>query len=173
LVLYLAVARGRLRSLAHFAVAAAAVAPAVPALLRVYSAVVAGHGRGTAVSDSCVWIAASAGVAVLGFSGLMLLERHVRLPRGFRVLLGRTLLAAAAAAVVSAALLVGGSHPLGRAERAWRDFTTNKAASPTKQHFSAGFGTTRYDVWRVAVRQFLAHPVEGVGADNFLVEYLR
>ena len=71
-------------------------------------------------------------------------------------------------------VIAAGHHPLGRAERAWHNFTTNKAAAPTRTlHFTSGFGTSRYDVWRIGVRQFLAHPLTGVGADNFIVGYLR
>ena len=69
--------------------------------------------------------------------------------------------------------MIAAGHPLGRAERSWRDFTTNKAAPTTTLHFTSGFGTSRYDVWRIAGRQFLAHPLTGVGADNFIVGYLR
>ncbi len=173
LLLYLAVARNRLRAFAHLAVTAVAVAPAAPALLHVYSAVVAGHGRATATADAAAWIAVSAGLAACGFGVLVFLERRVRVSRRASILIGRVLVATAAAAVVSAAVLVAGAHPLGRAERGWRDFTTNRAAAPTTLHFAAGLGTSRYDVWRIALRQFLAHPLTGVGTDNYLVGYLR
>ena len=173
LVLYLAVTRSRLRAFGQLVIAAGAVAPAVPALLHVYSAVIAGHGRSAAVTHAAAWIAVSAALAVAGMVILLLLERRVTLPDRARVLLGGGVLAGAGAAVLVAAAIAAGSHPVARTERAWHDFTTNKTAAPTTLHFAAGVGTSRYDVWRIALRQFLAHPVTGVGADNYFVGYLR
>ena len=174
LVLYLAVARNRLRALAHIVIVAAAVAPAVPSLLHVYSAAVAGHGGVGAVRSALVWIIGTVGLAALGLALLMLFERRVTLSTRGRVLIGTSVAVLIGAAVVSSAVVVAGSHPLARADRAWRNFTTNQAAAPTRTaHFASGFGTSRYDVWRIAVRQFLAHPVTGVGSDNFIVGYLR
>jgi O-Antigen ligase len=172
LVLYLAVARSRLRAFAYLAVAAAAVAPAVPALWHVYSAVVAEQGFGQAVASAAAWIAGSAGLASAGLAGLLLLERRVSLGRRARVLAGSSVLAVGCAAILSAAVVVAGPHPIGHAQRAWHDFTTNKTAKISTPHFAAGVGTSRYDVWRIAVREFLAHPVGGVGVDNYLVGYL-
>ena len=173
IVAYLTVARRRLRAFAHLAIAAAAVAPAVPALLDVYSAVIAGHGRGSAVSHAASWIAGSAALAVVGTVVLLLAERQISLSLRTRRLIGGVLLAGLVAGVAAAAVRAAGPHPLGRADQVWQDFTTNKTAKPTTAHFAAGVGTTRYDVWRIAVRQFLDHPLKGVGADNFLVGYLR
>lgn len=173
LVLYLAVARSRLRAFAHLAIAAVAVAPAVPALLHVYSAVIAGHGRSRAVTHAAVWISVSAAIAIVGMVVLLLLERRITLSERARGLIGKGVLAGAAAAVLAAAAIAANSHPLARADRAWHDFTTNKTAAPSTLHFAAGAGTSRYDVWRIAVREFLAHPLTGVGADNYLVGYLK
>jgi O-antigen ligase len=172
-VLYLALARRRLRAVAHLAIAVAAVAPAVPALLHLYSAVIAGQGRGAAVTHAAAWIAASAALSVVGMVVLLLVERHITISGGIRRIIGGGLLAGAAVAIVVAAVAAAGPHPVGRADRVWHDFTTNKTATPTTLHFAAGVGTTRYDVWRIAVQQFLAHPLNGVGSDNFYVGYLR
>ena len=174
LVLYLAVARSRLRALAHIALVAAAVAPAVPALLHVYSVVVAGHDRQGAAQSALAWIAGTVGLAVIGLGALLLFERQVTLSGRARMLIGTSVAVLIGAAAVSSGVIAAGHHPLGRAERAWHNFTTNKAAAPTRTlHFTSGFGTSRYDVWRIGVRQFLAHPLTGVGADNFIVGYLR
>jgi O-antigen ligase len=173
LVAYLAIARSRLRALLQITIAAAAVAPAVPTLLHVYSAVIAGHGRADAVGNAAAWIAGSAALATLGMCLLLLLERHVGFSERSLALIGRGVLALAGLAVVAAVLVAASSHPVGRAERAWHDFTTNKTAEPGTLHFAAGAGTSRYDVWRIAWGQFLAHPLNGVGADNYLVGYLR
>jgi O-Antigen ligase len=174
LVLYFVVARDRLRAFAHLVIAAVAVVPALPALLHVYSAVVAGAGRSGAVTHALAWIAVSAGLAMAGMGILLLFERRVSVSDTSRVLIGRSLLAAGAAAVLFAVVVAAGSHPMGRAQRAWHNFTTNSAAPvPKTPHFTSGFGTSRYDVWRVAIKQFIAHPLNGVGSDNFLVGYLQ
>ena len=128
-ILYLAVARNKLRAFAHLVVAAVAVAPAAPALLHVYSAVVAEHGRRTAVVHAAVWIAVSAALAVAGMVALLLFERHVRLSGRARYVIGTGVTVAAGVAVVAAAVIAAGPHPLGRAERGWRDFTLNKKVS--------------------------------------------
>lgn len=174
LVVYLAVARNRLRALAHLVLVGAAFAPAVPALLHVYSVVVHGHDRAGAAQNALSWIFGSVALVVIGLGALMLFERHVTLSARARVVIATCVSVVIGAAAVSSAVVAVGHHPLGRAEQAWGDFTTNRAAAPTKTlHFTSGFGTSRYDVWRIATRQFLAHPVTGVGADNFIVGYLR
>ena len=88
LVLYLAVARNKLRALAHVVLVAAAVAPAVPALLHVYSIVVTGHDSGRAAQSALAWIAGTVGLAVIGLGALFLFERHITLSGRARVLIG-------------------------------------------------------------------------------------
>jgi hypothetical protein len=173
LLVYLAVSRSRLRGLAQLVLAGAAVAPAVPALLHVYSAVIAGHNRSGAVAHAAAWIAGSAAFATAGMVLVLLAERRFTFSQRTRTVVGTGVLAGAGAAVVAAAVFAAGHHPLGHARRAWHDFTTNKTAAPSTLHFAAGVGTSRYDVWRIAVRQFAAHPLIGVGADNYFVGYLR
>jgi O-antigen ligase len=143
-------------------------------LLHVYSVVIAGHDRGGAAQNALAWIVGTVGLAVIGLGALFLFERHVTLSSRARVLIATSVYVVIGAAVISSAVVAAGHHPLSRVERAWRDFTTNQAAAPTKTlHFTSGFGTSRYDAWRIATRQFLNHPVTGVGADNFIVGYLR
>lgn len=174
LVLYLAVARAKLRALAHVAIAAAAVAPAVPALLHVYSALVTGRYEPAVVEHAAAWISISAGLGVAGMLLLLFFERSVRLSARVRVIVGTGVLAVAAVAVLAGIVIALGSHPLTRAQREWHNFTTNRAVAPTKTlHFASGLGTSRYDVWRIALRQFEAHPFTGVGSDNYIVGYLR
>jgi hypothetical protein len=173
ILLYLAVARTRLRAFAHLVVAGVAVAPAVPALLHVYTAVATGHDRRGAVMTAVAWTAGSAALATVGLVALILLERHVTLSDRARVVLGSAVVAVAGGVVIAAAVIAVGPHPLGRAQRAWHNFGTHNGPAPTRAHFVAGLGTSRYDVWRIALRQFEAHPVTGVGADNYIVGYLR
>lgn len=174
LVLYLVAARDKLRALLHVFVLVAAAAPAVPALLAVERAVVAGTGWNGAVRHACLWIGADALLGALAFGLVALLEPRLRIEPRARAAIGRTLLVTAAAALLAAAgLAVAFAHPVSRAETAWHNFTTDQRPASETSHFAAGLGTSRYDVWRIALRQFAAHPVTGVGADNYLVGYLR
>jgi O-Antigen ligase len=174
LVAYLAAARSKLRALLHVVVLAAAAAPAVPALLAVQRAVVGGADWNGAVRDACLWIGASALLGAMAFGLIAKLEPKLRIAHRTRAAIGRALLVAGAAALLTAAgLAVAFAHPVSRAETAWHNFTTNQRPSSKTSHFAAGLGTSRYDVWRIALRQFAARPVTGVGTDNYLVGYLR
>lgn len=173
LVLWVGLARDRLRALLHLTVAAAAVTAAVPALLDVYPAVVAGRDWTEATTRAGWWIGLAAVLALAGFGGLAILDRRLRVPVRARRRIGLGLGGVGVTAAVVAMVIVVLAHPVGRVERAWSDFTGNREAAPTTLHFAAGAGTSRYDVWRIAVDEFLAHPLTGVGSDNYLVGYLR
>jgi hypothetical protein len=174
LVLYLAVGRNLLRALAQLAVVGIAVAPAIPHLLDVYTAVVDGRGYASALQSASGWVGVSALIAGAGSGILAVLDRRVRIPERVCMRLRRATLAVAAIALVGAAVgfLVLG-QPAARVTHAWDDFTTNKKAPPQTIHIVSGVGTSRYDVWRIALRQFAEHPLGGVGADNYLVGYLK
>ena len=88
--------------------------------------------------------------------------------------LRRAILAAAVTALVALGVgFLAFGHPGTRISRTWDNFTMNKKAAPETIHIVGGVGTSRYDVWRIALLQFKAHPIGGVGADNYLVGYLR
>lgn len=174
LVVYLVAARRKLRVFVHVVVLAAAAAPAVPALVEVERAVVAGAGWTGAVRHAAVWIGVDAALGAVAFALLALLEPRLRLRQEAQAAIGRALLAAGAAALLAAgALALAYAHPVSRAKTAWHDFTTNQETPASTPHFTSGLGTSRYDVWRIAVRQFAAHPLAGVGSDNYLVGYLE
>lgn len=172
-VLYLAVARNRLRALIPLVLAGAAAAPALPALLHVYHAVINASGWPAAVTSAAAWIGGTAAFSAVAFALLTLVDARVRVSSRACRLIGRSLLTGAAAAVVAAAAFALANHPLAHAESAWHKFTTNEKAAPTTLHFAAGLGTSRYDVWRIALNQFEAHPLTGVGSDNYIVGYLQ
>jgi tetratricopeptide (TPR) repeat protein len=173
LALYVVVARAKLRALAHIAVVAFAAAPAAPALLSVYRAVVDGAARSGAIRHAGAWIAIDALLGAFAIAGLALLDGRVEISARRRERIGTALLAMAALAVlvaVSAAFAF--AHPLTRASTAWHDFTAYREAKHETLHFTAGLGTSRSDVWRIALDEFAAHPLGGLGSDNFLVPYL-
>ena len=82
----------------------------------------------------------------------------------------------AAVTIALAAALVGGSvathgDPIGFVETQWQGFSHPTNAAPKGSHF-ATVGSGRYDFWRVALDAFLAHPIGGLGQDNFDNYYL-
>jgi hypothetical protein len=55
----------------------------------------------------------------------------------------------------------------------WRHFKAGYPEQSSGSHFSLGLGSNRYDFWRVAAHEFRDHPLQGVGADNFAIDYVR
>ncbi len=79
---------------------------------------------------------------------------------------------------VSAALVVGVTAvasivlvSTGKLAQGWHQFTTDAPVRSGVSHF-AQLGSGRYDIWRVAFHSFLAHPLGGLGQDNFAQAYL-
>jgi hypothetical protein len=89
----------------------------------------------------------------------------------------RRRLGAAAIAVVligCAGAAVAATHgdPVGFVKRQWHGFSHEpSAASSGGSHF-ATVGSGRYDFWRVSLDAFLAHPIGGLGQDNFADYYV-
>ena len=80
-----------------------------------------------------------------------------------------TALAVAAVAIGSVAATHG--HPVRFIERQWNGFSQPQTTS-TGSHFT-DVGSGRYDFWRVSLDAFLAHPIGGLGQDNFDDYYVR
>jgi len=84
---------------------------------------------------------------------------------------------AALAALVLVAILVGGlaaaGNPVKRIEHGWHTFKVGYSADSTGgSRLVSGLGSARYDFYRVALDEFAAHPLAGIGADNFQQQYL-
>ncbi len=82
----------------------------------------------------------------------------------------RRVLGSLAVAVAIAGFLAGGlalshGHPVRFAKREWHGFSHTQTG-PSGSHFT-DVGTQRYDFWRVALDAFVAHPIGGLGQDNF------
>ncbi len=89
----------------------------------------------------------------------------------------RKAVGACAVATLVAALaggVVASGDPVARIRHAWATFKGGYAANAhTGSRLVSGLGSERYDFYRVALDEFLAHPVLGIGADNFAQQYLR
>ncbi len=91
--------------------------------------------------------------------------RHIR--RGLDFVAIATLLAIAVAAFVVA------GNPVTRIQRSWDSFKDERPPDSATGSHLASLGSTRFDYYRVALDEFLAHPLIGIGADNFQQQYLR
>jgi O-Antigen ligase len=173
-VAYFLITRNFLRALPVLLIVAVAAGPTVPSLLHVYRAVVNNTGYSSALSQARWEIAVSSLAAGLAAVAVALADSRVRASARTCRLLRNVLLGSAAAAGIAAVVGVAlFAHPLRRAHHAWDNFTTNASAPPETIHIASGVGTSRYDVWRIALNEFKAHPIGGVGSDNYLVGYLR
>jgi O-Antigen ligase len=92
------------------------------------------------------------------------------LSRGARGAIGAALAVAAVAAGIAVGLIVSHGHPGRYVSRQWHGFA-HQETSATSSHFT-DVGSGRYDFWRVALDAFKAHPVSGIGMDNFADYYI-
>ncbi len=192
LVLVFALLPGRVRTFAVLVPIAAGVAGAVPAMLRVgerletLSAAREAHRGVVPAADAAASAIHTATLATLfaalvvaAFVGLGALVERRRgpLPRAAAARLHRAVAALAIAALVL--LIAGGwaatGDPLTHARHAWDTFKSPQgygANSTGTSRLIGGLGSSRYDFYRVALDEFAAHPLLGIGADNFAQPYL-
>jgi hypothetical protein len=87
-----------------------------------------------------------------------------------RRLLGTVAVLLALGATAAGALAVSHGHPIRFITRQWHGFSHQNTVH-SGSHFT-DLGSGRYDFWRVALDAFAAHPVGGLGQDNFHDYYL-
>ena len=82
-------------------------------------------------------------------------------------------IAIAALVAVLAGGWVAAGDPLARVRHGWDTFKGGYGAnSSSGDRLTSGLGSNRYDFYRVALDEFKAHPLVGIGADNFQQAYL-
>jgi tetratricopeptide (TPR) repeat protein len=191
LVLVFALLPGRVRTFALLVPVAAGIGLAAPVVLRVGErvSVLEGASGGVAPHSPAVLHSATAAVhAAVVATLLSALVVGAVVAAGAALERRRALSPAAAARVhrgvgaVALTLLVvllGGGwaaagNPVARARHAWDTFKSPKgyAADATGSRLTSGLGSSRYDFYRVALDEFAAHPLLGIGADNFAEPYL-
>ena len=90
-----------------------------------------------------------------------------------RVRIGARALAVATLVAVLAGGLAAAGNPVARVEKGWHSFKGGYAEDNTGgSRLTSGLGSNRYDFYRVALDEFLHHPLVGIGADNFEQQYL-
>jgi O-Antigen ligase len=186
LVLVFAFVPNRLRTFAVAVPVAVGVAATAPLVLRVGERLEKGQSTSSAVHSAIVamFLAAVLVGIVVGLVAAVESRRALspRLARGVR----RGVAALAVATLV--VVLVGGVVAAGHGERgsgvggklvtrvrhSWESFEGGYATSNSGgNRLVSGLGSNRYDFYRVALHEFAAHPVLGIGADNYQQQYLR
>ncbi len=156
--------------------AIAGVAAASPILLRPFHAFDGGAGFATRhdIAVAGLGLVVLTGVAFAVGLALALFDNGLRANsaqmRGLRRL-GRAGLAIGAVLAVVGALAAAG-NPVTYARKKWDEFTSLKSTTPTTTRLLT-VGGQRYDLWRVALKEFESAPLFGVGADNYAFGYYR
>jgi hypothetical protein len=175
IVLVFVLLPGRTRTFAVLVPVAAGIAAAALAVLRVGD-----HLKDEAVVPATLHTAIAATFAAALAVGLVVAagaavesrrtfsqQSRKRIRSGVRVVALVTLVVG-----VIGGLAVAG-NPVTRIEKGWNSFRGGYASDDTSgSRLVSGLGSNRYDFYRVALDEFLAHPVVGIGADNFQQQYL-
>jgi tetratricopeptide (TPR) repeat protein len=168
---------GRLRTFVVLVPVAAAVGAASFAVLRVGNHLAHGDVVPSTLHHAVAAIFASAAATgVVVALGAAVAQRALISER----VLSRLRSAVAAGAVLALIGLIAGGwaaagDPIARLRHGWDTFRSVKgyAANGSGSRLTSGLGSNRYDFYRVALDEFLAHPIGGIGADNFQQQYLR
>jgi tetratricopeptide (TPR) repeat protein len=180
-VLVFALIPDRLRTFAAAVPVAAGIGATVPLVLRVGDRLEAGHSPYGATHSA---IAATLLAAVLAGAvvawGASIERRKTLSPRQtmqVRRGLGAVALATLLVLVVGGFVVAadrGGGNPIKWVRHSWESFEGGYSSTHTSGgRLLSGLGSNRYDFYRVALDEFTAHPVVGIGVDNYQQQYLR
>jgi hypothetical protein len=175
LVIYLVIVPDRVRSALVLVPVAAAVALTAGPILDLYDVALSDGDLAGALDSAVTAMAISVGALLVIGTALALADRRVEVPESTARVAERGVGYAGAAlgvaAIVVAILAIG--NPVSWAEDRWEDFKGGYSeAGFGSSRFSGSLGSNRYDFWRVAMNEFTASPVTGIGTENFAVEYI-
>jgi O-Antigen ligase len=165
---YLAIVPGRLRSLVTFGVLAVCIAPAVGPVLNVYSSDSDAELVDRTHVALAVMLATTLGAALAG-ALVVWLDRTIDVSPWIRRLAWAGV---GLFAVIGVVTLLAVRSPGAELDRAWTSFRHDGPPTSEGSHFG-GFGSNRYDIWRVGLEEFRDHPLTGIGADNFAIPYVQ
>ncbi len=171
LILVFALLPGRLRTFLVLIPVAAGVGLTAPAVLRVGDRLLHGGDARAAMHTATLelFLAALAVAAVVAMGGRIESRAELSPPTRKNLRLGVGAVAIATLVAILAGAWVAAGDPAKRISHAWDTFKGGYAAdSASGSRLTSGLGSDRYDFYRVALDEFLAHPVVGIGADNFL-----
>ncbi len=171
-VVFLVVTRERLRALVPVLVVGVLAAAGAGALTAPYRSTQRGllgavHHAGT-VTLALTGIALACGLVYA------LADQRLVLPRSLSPRIGKAL------AVVLACGALGGvagffaevAHPIGFVQQHWASFKQLPTHDTASSHFTS-LGSSRYDYYRVAFREFEQHPLIGMGGHGWPAAYLQ
>jgi len=176
LIAVLALAPRRGRACAWGLVPLGATLATLPWILRSYAPAGSLYGAASERASAVLYLGWARAALVAALAGGVAVGALARVDRDWRLGAGpRRAFRALGAAALGAALLalLGGAALLvadGTAARVMRQFTGDAAVRPGVVRF-AQLGGDRYDFWRVGWQSFLAHPLGGLGQDNFAQAY--
>jgi tetratricopeptide (TPR) repeat protein len=173
-LLYVAVSRERLRALLVLLPVAAVTLASLGPLLDVFASATEAELE-EAVAREQLTLALSTG-ALLAIGTLVgFMDRPGRIGRRAQLLSGRRrTVVAAAAAGAGLVALVAAAGVMSLTDGSGRDGVRSGATSALgSSRLGGGLETGRYDLWRVAAGEVADHPLLGVGADNFAVDFAR
>jgi hypothetical protein len=175
-VLALVLGPDRVRRAWLAGISVALTAGASPWLLKPFHAFDGGHGFVThhSITVAAVGLAiATAAALVLGMA-IALFDQGLRANSAqmsyVRGLARGALVAAVVVGVVAAGAAIG--NPVTYLQKKWDQFTSLQSTTPTTTRLLT-VGGQRYDLWRVALKEFSGAPVGGVGGDNYAFGYYR
>jgi hypothetical protein len=169
-----ALAPRRWPALLALAVPLGATAISWSTLSRVQDAATPHGPLGSALHDARVAIVLSA-VAVGVLAGLAaLLDRRVAPRLGPQITRRGNQALAGLLALAAIVGIVAMGNPSTWVHDRWTDFKTNGAVQVDsgQSRLNGSLGSHRYDVYRVGLDSFVAHPVAGIGVDSFGPTYL-
>jgi tetratricopeptide (TPR) repeat protein len=175
-VLVFALLPGRVRTFAVFVPIALGVGAITPLVLRVGDRLHAGESARGVLHEAttAMFVAALAVGLVVAGAALLESRRTLSVEAGRRVHTGAQAVALLALVVVLVGGLAAAGNPVTRLEHGWRSFKGGYgASSQSGSRLVSGLGSNRYDFYRVALDEFKAHPLVGIGVDNYAQQYLR
>jgi hypothetical protein len=166
--------RDRIRFIIAAALPVVATVLVVHRILHIYDAQGAhalARAAGSAGSASLIACAVTVVAGTLLAAADTLLRPPAWLLRGRRVLAVMVIVLAVGGGAAGAVAATHG-HPVAFVKRQWNGFSKEQQPSTSSSRFDV-VGSGRYDFWRVALKAFLAHPIGGLGQDNFADYYVK
>jgi len=178
LVAAIAVAPARLRTIAAAILPTVGALVALPRLLDVFRAFGGFNPNQSAVIDAAKH-AARPGLLICGavfvvgtvFAALDGRVTGPTLSRWRVRLIGLLVAALAVGAGAAGGAVATHGHPVAFVKRQWNGFTHPSESFSSSSHFAV-VGSGRYDAWRVALDALEAHPIGGLGQDNYADYYI-
>ena len=175
LVLVFALIPRRVRTFALLVPVAAGIGAAAPAVLRVGDNLKNGNVVPATIHTAiaATFPAALAVGLVVALGGAIESRRAFSEASVRRVRRGVGAIAIITLVAVLAVGWAAAGNPVSRIRHGWETFKAGYGADSTVgSRLTSGLGSNRYDFYRVALDEFLAHPLVGIGADNFEQQYL-